>query len=542
MRIIAKFPCVGLMALALFCACAGIARAQEAAETTNAPAATALSGATNAPAAPPATPAPSVHLEDVVSMGHDAVLQADEEAKDVVVIFGSARILGHATGDVVTIGGDVDLQGRVDGDVVSVFGGIKSGSNAVAGHDVVTVGGTLDRAPGSKIHGRVQQTAIDIPGFGNFNWLSKWVQRCLFEFRPLSFGVGWVWAVAGAFFAVYLLIAAAFPGAVRACVVALNERPVTTLAVGLLGKLGLAIVYLLLIITLIGIAFIPFLQVAVIVAFLVGKVAILEYLGSGIGKATGVGFLQRPMPAFVLGAAIITLIYTIPVLGFVTYFFVTAWGFGAAATAAYLSMRRERPPTAPIAPSTPPPTAPPSDFGIPAAGVAGAAAGGVASAFVTSGAPGFADPAAPAAQSVSTPPSLTPQAPAPPAALAFPRAGFWERMGAGFLDCVLVAVVSAYGGPGLFFLVAIAYFVAMWTWRGTTVGGIILRLQVVRLDGRPTTFPVALVRALAAMFSILVFFLGFFWIGWDNGKQGWHDKLAGTAVVRLPHAPALVCV
>ena len=27
-------------------------------------------------------------------------------------------------------------------------------------------------------------------------------------------------------------------------------------------------------------------------------------------------------------------------------------------------------------------------------------------------------------------------------------------------------------------------------------------------------------------------FLGFFWIGWDDRKQGWHDKLAGTLVVR----------
>jgi hypothetical protein len=37
------------------------------------------------------------------------------------------------------------------------------------------------------------------------------------------------------------------------------------------------------------------------------------------------------------------------------------------------------------------------------------------------------------------------------------------------------------------------------------------------------------------------FFLGFFWIGWDRDKQGWHDKIAGTVVVRVPKSTSLVC-
>jgi len=75
-----------------------------------------------------------------------------------------------------------------------------------------------------------------------------------------------------------------------------------------------------------------------------------------------------------------------------------------------------------------------------------------------------------------------------------------------------------------------------------TVGGVVLRLQVVRQDGGPLTFLVALVRALAAAFSAVVLFLGFFWIAWDNDKQGWHDKIAGTVVVRLPRSMPLVCL
>lgn len=117
-------------------------------------------------------------------------------------------------------------------------------------------------------------------------------------------------------------------------------------------------------------------------------------------------------------------------------------------------------------------------------------------------------------------------------------------MGAGFLDLVLVTILSAMVPMAPFWpLIALAYFSGMWAWKGTTVGGVVLKLQVVRqANGGTLTFVVALVRALAAAFSIFVLFLGFFWIAWDRDKQGWHDKIAGTLVVRLPRALPLVCV
>ena len=134
-------------------------------------------------------------------------------------------------------------------------------------------------------------------------------------------------------------------------------------------------------------------------------------------------------------------------------------------------------------------------------------------------------------------------APAPlPDVLVYPKAGFWQRMAAGFLDLVLVGILSAFvHGPPLGFLVALAYFVGLWTWRGTTIGGIVLGLKVARIDGQPITLTVALVRALAGAFSILMLFLGILWIAWDKEKQGWHDKIAGTVVLRLPRGTPLVC-
>ena len=135
---------------------------------------------------------------------------------------------------------------------------------------------------------------------------------------------------------------------------------------------------------------------------------------------------------------------------------------------------------------------------------------------------------------------------APPVAsevLSFPRASFWERLGAAFLDVIIVSILaSLVGGPPLGFLVALAYFAGMWAWKGTTVGGVVLNLKVVRLDDKPVTFTVALVRGLAAAFSVIVLFLGFLWMIWDREKQTWHDKIAGTVVIRLPRGMPLVCL
>ena len=147
---------------------------------------------------------------------------------------------------------------------------------------------------------------------------------------------------------------------------------------------------------------------------------------------------------------------------------------------------------------------------------------------------------APAGVAASPATSPSPTA-ALPDALAYPRASFWERMGAAFLDVMLVGILGGLAGH-LGFLVALAYFAGMWAWKGTTVGGIVLNLKVVRLDGSPLTFAAALVRALAAAFSVVVLFLGFLWIIWDKEKQGWHDRIAGTVVVRLPRGLPLVCL
>jgi uncharacterized RDD family membrane protein YckC len=272
---------------------------------------------------------------------------------------------------------------------------------------------------------------------------------------------------------------------------------------------------------------------------LVGKVAFLEYLGQSLGRAFGMTPLIKPVVAFLIGSLILTLLYLVPILGLITFALTGLWGLGVAITAAFGSFRREMPER----PTTPPPA--------PMPGATAPTPAGSSAAFAVS-APLIAVPESgvpPVAGSVDAglPPAPMPVPLGAPAAaseaLNFPRASFWERLGAAFLDVIIVSILGALvGGPPLGFLVALAYFAGMWAWKGTTVGGVVLNLKVVRLDDKPVTFTVALVRGLASALSVIVFFLGFLWMIWDREKQTWHDKIAGTVVIRLPRGMPLVCL
>ena len=89
-------------------------------------------------------------------------------------------------------------------------------------------------------------------------------------------------------------------------------------------------------------------------------------------------------------------------------------------------------------------------------------------------------------------------------------------------------------------VVLAAYGAVMWKMRGSTIGGIVFDLHVIRTDGRPIDWQTAIVRALSCFLSLAVAGLGFIWIAFDDNNQAWHDKIAGTVVVRVPKGVPLV--
>ncbi len=454
----------------------------------------------------------------LVLFGGTADIQGTVEG-NLVLIGGSAKVSGEVTGGVVLIGGGLDLSGNVGRDTVVVLGGADIKKTANLEGSSVLIGGPFRVAPEAQILGE----KFTFP-LGNIlpkvQWFKAWVVHGLLLGRLLPLGVTWVWIVAGFILLFYLLVLVLFPGSVKSSYLALEQQPIASLISGLLTMILIAPLTVVLVMTVVGIVAVPIVKIALLLALIVGKTALLCFLGRSLGRTIGGNFLQAPFPAFIIGAILLTLLYVVPVLGIITWALGTVFGLGAALVALGNSFSREEASVTPVAvpvatlrPEVATPTAASSGEGAP-----------------PSVALGFQ--ATPAAKTLG-----------PADTLLLARAGFWRRFLAALLD-ILLLIVGAFFlvhviGP-FYLLVPIAYFVGMWTWKGTTVGSIVLGLKIIRTDGRPVNFAVALVRSLSSFFSAIVLFLGFLWSAWDREKQTWHDKIAGTIVVRMPKDFALI--
>jgi uncharacterized RDD family membrane protein YckC len=138
-------------------------------------------------------------------------------------------------------------------------------------------------------------------------------------------------------------------------------------------------------------------------------------------------------------------------------------------------------------------------------------------------------------------------------------AGFWIRVGASIIDSILLALIiypilySVYGWVGLDYgaamqttgfvdilltwilpVVAVIWF---WTAKQATPGKMLLSLRVVDAKtGGSLSVGQSIARYLGYFVSGIPFGLGLIWVGIDRKKQGWHDKIAGTVVVRSKNA------
>lgn len=134
-------------------------------------------------------------------------------------------------------------------------------------------------------------------------------------------------------------------------------------------------------------------------------------------------------------------------------------------------------------------------------------------------------------------------------------AGFWVRTGAALIDTVLFIMIAwpllfaIYGsnyleisgnslaiGPADVIINYIFPFIGaviLWVYKAGTPGKLVLGLRVVDAQsGEHLSMGQAIGRYLAYIPAMLALMMGIFWVAWDSRKQGWHDKLAGTVVIR----------
>ena len=96
------------------------------------------------------------------------------------------------------------------------------------------------------------------------------------------------------------------------------------------------------------------------------------------------------------------------------------------------------------------------------------------------------------------------------------------------------AAFTVLNGIGLIIALvwAFGYFIFFWSTRGQTPGKMIMGIKIVPTGGGPVTVGKAILRLIGYAVSAIVIYLGFLWVIWDKDKQGWHDKIAGTYVVK----------
>ena len=140
----------------------------------------------------------------------------------------------------------------------------------------------------------------------------------------------------------------------------------------------------------------------------------------------------------------------------------------------------------------------------------------------------------------------------------FEYVGFWPRVGASIIDAIIVLVITTpllvaiYGwayftNPGTSLIAGPADFliswvlpavgvILFWLYKQATPGKMAVSARVVDArTGNTISMGQAIGRYLAYIVASLPLFLGIVWVAFDPRKQGWHDKLAGTVVIRPQH-------
>lgn len=491
---------------------------------------------------------------DAVSvMGNTTVSPTGKVSGAAVAVLGRIEVKGAVRQEAVSVLGGTYIDGHVGQEVVCVLGDLELGPNAVIDGDLVRVGGSLKKDPRAIVNGN----EVDVPLFfgpQHLDWLISYVRNCVMLARPLAFAphLGWAWLVAFAFLGFYLLLALLFPAPLGKCVQTLETRPGASVLAAVLTVLLSPVAIVLLCFTVIGIVLVPFLVIGLMLAGLFGKATMLAWIGRRFTRFFGDGIFGHIFFAVLIGGLLVLVLYTVPVFGLLLLKLLGWLGLGVVVYTILVTMKRPKPIVVPVAAAAGPTGPTTMPMAVPDYGSTSAPVAPMTSATEPSASAPPLEPIPPAIGAMPAPPPPSFSPPAQPVLLAstLPRAGFFIRVGALLLDVILVALVCAFVShllprairfdPPGFLPVLAAYAALMWKLKGTTIGGIVCGLKVVRVDNRPLDWATAIVRALGCFLSLVVVGLGFIWVAIDDEKQSWHDKIAGTVVVQVPKGVSLL--
>lgn len=131
--------------------------------------------------------------------------------------------------------------------------------------------------------------------------------------------------------------------------------------------------------------------------------------------------------------------------------------------------------------------------------------------------------------------------------------GFWVRFLASLVDSVWVLALTLTLGWAIYgaiyfestevvmgtadvlitYILPLVITISFWIYKAATPGKMVMGLKIVDAHtlGKASGGKLVL-RYIGYYLSLIPFGLGYLWVAWDKRKQGWHDKIAGTLVIK----------
>lgn len=271
---------------------------------------------------------------DAHSSGRDRVVAGDvtlgpgEHVRDLVAIHGNAKLgPGARAREVTAFGGSVDVGpgAIVEREATAIGGNVHVAPGARVGKAATAVDGKVTVDPGAFVHSKESATVV-LPPIPGIPGLPGAPPPPAAERHHLHFfSLGWLLVEYAVYFALGLIVMSLWPRRLERIVQAVRLTPARSTAVGLLGLVAIPLLAVLLAITVIGLILWPVEALAVAVGSVIGYTALAVLIGRKLPnqwKLTGVGQLA-------LGAAVITLVTHIPILGGALSFVGWVVAFGA---------------------------------------------------------------------------------------------------------------------------------------------------------------------------------------------------------------------
>jgi hypothetical protein len=236
-----------------------------------------------------------IRIQDGDSIIEPVVIHTHGD-NEIVQFFHDAHVSrGETAGTVVALFGNVKNEGVITGDCVSILGSIVLGDSAVIQGDAVSVGGTIeDSSEGSRIDGET----VSMP-FLPFSPIAMPGAFGLLLFGLVSFGL---------FVGLAALAGRLFPDRLLRISETISRRTLLSLVLGLLSVPLACVVFLLLLVTVIGIPLAIILPFLFVLAAFIGYVASAYLLGTKLlgRRVDGSGGMFAPILA---GTAFVTIFY-----------------------------------------------------------------------------------------------------------------------------------------------------------------------------------------------------------------------------------------